>query len=86
MFKSLVKQVYQAEGLAPPTHLSQWTSAYSEIFHKAASKQWWSQVLSSGSWAKLAVGVSKVGRRASEASSARGVRWAGLGVLEMSGT
>ncbi|EJT45422.1 hypothetical protein A1Q2_05383 [Trichosporon asahii var. asahii CBS 8904] len=56
VFKSLVKQVYQAEKLAPPTHLSQWTSAYSEIFHKAASKQWWSQVLSSGSWAKLAVG------------------------------
>lgn len=68
VFKSLVKQVYQAEKLAPPTHLSQWTSAYSEIFHKAASKQWWSQVLSSGSWAKLAVGVSKLERAGVNAS------------------
>lgn len=68
VFKSLVKQVYQAEKLAPPTHLSQWTSAYSEIFHKAASKQWWSQVLSSGSWAKLAVGVSKLERAGVSAS------------------
>lgn len=71
--KSFVKQVYQAEGLAPPLHLSQWTSAYSEIFHKAASKQWWQQVLSNGSWAKLAIGVSTLWRtKTGWASWARG--------------
>lgn len=58
VFRSLCRQVYQAEKLAPPTHLSQWASAYSQIFSAAASPAFWQKAMSNGQAAKIAVAVS----------------------------
>lgn len=57
-FTSLVRQVYQAERLAPPLQLSQWASAYANIWSAASSPAWWRQAAASGQWAKVAVAVS----------------------------
>ncbi|GMK60077.1 hypothetical protein CspeluHIS016_0902940 [Cutaneotrichosporon spelunceum] len=67
VFKSLWRQVYQAEKLAPPTSLSQWASAYSQIFSAAASPAFWQKAVSNGQAAKIAVagveayGIYKIG-------------------------
>lgn len=58
VFTSLCRQVYQAEKLAPPTQLSQWASAYSQIFSAASSPAFWQKAMSNGQAAKIAVAVS----------------------------
>jgi F-type H+-transporting ATPase subunit g len=62
VFTSLCRQVYQAEKLAPPTQLSQWASAYSQIFSAASSPAFWQKAMSNGQAAKIAVaGVEAYG-------------------------
>ncbi|KAL1405088.1 hypothetical protein Q8F55_008711 [Vanrija albida] len=67
VFTSLVRQVYKAEKLAPPTHLSQWATAYANIWARASSPAWWRSALESGEWAKVAIaaveayGIFKIG-------------------------
>ena len=59
---SLAKQVYIAEKLAPPTSVSQVTSAYQQIWSSISKASWWAHSLPAGEWRKIAVyGVEAVG-------------------------
>ena len=59
---SLAKQVYIAEKLAPPTSVSQVTSAYQQIWSSISKASWWTHSLPAGEWRKIAVyGVEAVG-------------------------
>ncbi|EIW83620.1 hypothetical protein CONPUDRAFT_80289 [Coniophora puteana RWD-64-598 SS2] len=65
--RELLKQVYVREGLAPPTSVSAFTSAYSELFARARSPAYWRGILGSGEWARVGVyaveayGIFKIG-------------------------
>lgn len=59
---SLLKQVYVAEGLAPPTNLNTLREAYSTIYKRASDASYWSKVSSDGQWKKIAIyGVEALG-------------------------
>lgn len=59
---SLAKQVYIAEKLAPPTSVSQITSAYRQIWECVSKPSYWMNSLPSGEWKKVAVyGVEAIG-------------------------
>ena len=55
VFRELLKQVYVAERLQPPTSLSTITNVYSTIWSRAISPQYWRGVVRSGEWAKLGI-------------------------------
>ncbi|EOR04663.1 hypothetical protein E3P92_01044 [Wallemia ichthyophaga] len=65
--KELLKQVYQAEKLSPPSSFSQVASTWSSILSKATQRQTYAQLLESGQWAKVGVigleayGIFKIG-------------------------
>ncbi|KAK4683774.1 F-type H+-transporting ATPase subunit g, partial [Tremellales sp. Uapishka_1] len=67
VFASICRQVYKTEKLAPPVHLSQWTSAYSSIYSRAVNINWWRETVRSGAWVGVAVvaveayGIFKIG-------------------------
>lgn len=69
VFREILKQVYVAERLQPPTSLSTITNVYSTIWSRAISPQYWREVVRSGEWAKLSIyaieayGIFKVSLR-----------------------
>ncbi|WFD43363.1 hypothetical protein MPSI1_002024 [Malassezia psittaci] len=59
---SLMKQVYIAEKLAPPTNLGTWTAAYRQMFANATNPSWWTHTLPAGEWRRVALyGTEAVG-------------------------
>ncbi|SNX82352.1 related to ATP20 - subunit G of mitochondrial F1F0-ATP Synthase [Melanopsichium pennsylvanicum] len=52
---NIAKQVYVAEGLAPPTSINTITSAYRQIWSKASDKSYWTQLLTKGNWKKVGI-------------------------------
>jgi len=65
--REILKQVYVAERLQPPTSLSAIQNAYSTIWARASNPSYWRGVLQSGEWMKLSVyaleayGIFKIG-------------------------
>ncbi|TDL25561.1 hypothetical protein BD410DRAFT_717704 [Rickenella mellea] len=65
--RELLKQVYIAERLQPPTSLSQFTNAYSTIWSRASNPSYWREVVKNGQWAKIGIygleayGIFKIG-------------------------
>lgn len=60
--RELLKQVYLAERLQPPTSLSTIQSAYSTLWSRARSLGYWQEIARSGEWARVAVyGVEAYG-------------------------
>jgi len=65
--RDLLKQVYVAEKLAPPTSFSTWQSAYQTMFNRAKDVNYWQELLRSGAWAKVGIyaleayGIFKIG-------------------------
>ncbi|CCF54932.1 hypothetical protein NDA11_003760 [Ustilago hordei] len=52
---NIAKQVYVAEGLAPPTSLNTILSAYRQIWSKASDKAYWAQLLTKGDWKHVGI-------------------------------
>ncbi|SAM76056.1 related to ATP20-subunit G of mitochondrial F1F0-ATP Synthase [Ustilago bromivora] len=52
---NIAKQVYVAEGLAPPTSLNTILSAYRQIWSKASDKGYWAQLLTKGDWKRVGI-------------------------------
>jgi F-type H+-transporting ATPase subunit g len=52
--RELMKQVYVAERLAPPS-LGAVQSAYSTLFSRAANPAYWAELINTGGWTKVAV-------------------------------
>ena len=65
--RELLKQVYLAENLRPPTSLDVVLGAYKSAFNAARNPAWWRETLRSGYWAKLGIyaleayGIFKIG-------------------------
>ncbi|ETW82530.1 mitochondrial F1F0-ATP synthase, subunit G/ATP20 [Heterobasidion irregulare TC 32-1] len=65
--REVLKQIYVAERLQPPTSVSQVTSAYLTLWRRAASPSYWREVARSGEWARIGVyaaeayGIYKIG-------------------------
>ncbi|GBE90012.1 mitochondrial ATP synthase g subunit-domain-containing protein [Sparassis latifolia] len=53
--REVLKQVYVAERLQPPTSLSTLTSAYATLWSRAINPSYWRQLARSGDWAKVGV-------------------------------
>ena len=53
--REVLKQIYVAERLQPPTSVSQVTSAYLTLWRRAASPSYWREVARSGEWARIGV-------------------------------
>lgn len=58
VFAAICRQVYKAEKLAPPTQLATWANAYSYIWARATNVGWWRNILKTGGWVGLGIGVS----------------------------
>ncbi|ORY72387.1 hypothetical protein BCR35DRAFT_307658 [Leucosporidium creatinivorum] len=64
--KELVKQVYVAEKMSPPS-VSQFTYTYSQFFNNAKNPSFWQKLYTSGEWKRVAIyaveayGVFKIG-------------------------
>lgn len=59
---SLLKQVYIAEKLTPPTQLSTWAAAYRQMFANVTNPSWWTHTLPGGEWRRVALyGTEAVG-------------------------
>jgi len=65
--RELLKQIYVAEKLAPPTSFAEIRSAYSTIFERARHVSFWRDMLQTGEWIKLGIygleayGIYKIG-------------------------
>jgi len=65
--RELLKQVYLAENLKPPTSLATIVEAYTTILNHARSPDYWRGLVRSGDWAKLGIyaleayGIFKIG-------------------------
>ncbi|KAI0784445.1 mitochondrial ATP synthase g subunit-domain-containing protein [Abortiporus biennis] len=65
--RELLKQVYVAERLQPPTSLSTFTNAYSLIWSRASNPTYWRELFKSGDWVKVGIygleayGIYKIG-------------------------
>ncbi|KIJ62996.1 hypothetical protein HYDPIDRAFT_157206 [Hydnomerulius pinastri MD-312] len=65
--RELLKQIYIAERLQPPTSLGTVTGAYSTLFSRASSPAYWRGILANGEWAKVGIyaveayGIFKIG-------------------------
>ncbi|KAF9499945.1 hypothetical protein BDN71DRAFT_1480302 [Pleurotus eryngii] len=53
--RELVKQVYHAEGLRPPTSTSTLKSAYSTLWSRASSPAYWRTIASNGEIARVGI-------------------------------
>lgn len=53
--RELLKQVYVAERLQPPSSLATITDAYSVLWGRAKNPQYWRDLLTTGEWARVAV-------------------------------
>lgn len=69
---ALFRQVYVAEGLAPPRSLQVIQDAYKTIYARAIDPNYWTGLLKSGEWKKVAVyaveayGIFHIGQMVSE--------------------
>lgn len=67
MTGEVLKQVYQAQALAPPTGLAQIKAAYQTFYANASNVAWWQSIFANGQWKTLtlygleAYGFFKVG-------------------------
>ncbi|KAJ4483854.1 mitochondrial ATP synthase g subunit-domain-containing protein [Lentinula aciculospora] len=67
VFREIVKQVYRAEGLSPPSSVDVVRSAYRTMWTNATSRAFWQKVVSNGEIARLGVyaveayGIFKIG-------------------------
>ncbi|KAF9067246.1 mitochondrial ATP synthase g subunit-domain-containing protein [Rhodocollybia butyracea] len=67
VFREIAKQIYRAEGLAPPSSVDAVRSAYRTLWTNASSKAFWQKAVSSGEIARLGVyaleayGIFKIG-------------------------
>ncbi|KAJ4475997.1 mitochondrial ATP synthase g subunit-domain-containing protein, partial [Lentinula edodes] len=67
VFREIVKQVYRAEGLSPPSSVGAVQSAYRTIWTNATSKVFWQKAIDNGEIARLGVyaveayGIFKIG-------------------------
>ncbi|KAJ3981484.1 mitochondrial ATP synthase g subunit-domain-containing protein [Lentinula detonsa] len=67
VFREILKQVYRAEGLSPPSSIDVVRSAYRTMWTNATSKAFWQKTISSGEVARLGVyaleayGIFKIG-------------------------
>ncbi|KAE9402943.1 hypothetical protein BT96DRAFT_879168 [Gymnopus androsaceus JB14] len=67
VFREIGKQIYRAEGLAPPTSIDAIQSAYRTMWANAISKEFWQKAVSSGDIARLGIyaveayGIFKIG-------------------------
>jgi len=65
--REVLKQVYVAERLAPPTSFSTITSAYQTLWARASNPGYWREILNNGDWQRVGVyvieayGIFKVG-------------------------
>ncbi|EPQ53923.1 hypothetical protein GLOTRDRAFT_77787 [Gloeophyllum trabeum ATCC 11539] len=65
--REILKQVYVAERLQPPTSLSAITNAYSTLWARASNPAYWREVLRNGEWKRIGVygleayGIFKIG-------------------------
>ncbi|ESK90004.1 hypothetical protein Moror_7934 [Moniliophthora roreri MCA 2997] len=65
--REVVKLVYRAEGLSPPTSVDTIRTAYQNIWARASSREYWQQAIKSGEIARLAIygleayGIFKIG-------------------------
>lgn len=53
--RELLKQVYIAERLQPPTSFATVTDAYTVLWGRAKNPQYWRDLLTTGQWARVAV-------------------------------
>lgn len=53
--RAFLRQVYIAEGLAPPTSVEAFTSVYRTLFERAKNPNYWREIAQSGEWAKVAL-------------------------------
>ncbi|KAH0833374.1 mitochondrial ATP synthase g subunit-domain-containing protein [Lanmaoa asiatica] len=53
--RELLKQIYIAERLQPPTSLATITDAYSVLWGRAKNPQYWRDLLTTGEWAPVAL-------------------------------
>lgn len=73
--REVLKHIYVAERLQPPTSASQVTAAYKAIWKNATSPAYWRSIAKSGEWAQLGVyaveayGIYKVRVRRVRAAS-----------------
>ncbi|KAJ8089438.1 hypothetical protein PM082_014687 [Marasmius tenuissimus] len=65
--RELVKHVYRAEGLQPPTSFNTIRSAYETLWSRASSREYWQNAISSGEIARIGIyaleayGIFKIG-------------------------
>jgi F-type H+-transporting ATPase subunit g len=60
--RAFLRQVYIAEGLAPPTSVEAFTTTYRTLFERAKNPAYWREIAQSGEWAKVALyGVEAYG-------------------------
>jgi len=60
VFLQVLKQVYKAEKLAPPTSLAEIQSAYRTLFNRAKDTKYWQDLYVTGQWKKVAIGGLEV--------------------------
>jgi len=65
--RELLKQVYLAERLQPPTSFSTIQSAYQTLWSRASNPSYWREILRNGEWQRVGVyaleayGIFKIG-------------------------
>lgn len=69
---SLFRQVYVAEGLAPPRSVQVIQDAYKTMYARAIDANWWTNLVKSGEWQKTAIyaveayGIFHIGQMVSD--------------------
>ena len=53
--RAFLRQVYVAEGLAPPNSVEAFTSVYRTLFERGKNPAYWREIAQSGEWAKVAL-------------------------------
>ncbi|GAA98869.1 uncharacterized protein L969DRAFT_76648 [Mixia osmundae IAM 14324] len=53
--REVLKQVYIAERLAPPSSVGEIRSAYETLFNRARDPQYWRSTIESGEWKRVAI-------------------------------
>ena len=57
---ALLKHVYRAERLAPPSSFAQIKSAYNTLYNRAKDVKYWKDLVATGGWKKVAIGGLEV--------------------------
>ncbi|THG93385.1 hypothetical protein EW145_g8391, partial [Phellinidium pouzarii] len=59
--RELLKQIYIAERLAPPTSFSAVTSVYQTLWQRASSPAYWREILRTGEYKRISVSERLLG-------------------------